>query len=308
MSHAILGMFNDAASAATAKQQLIAAGIPASAITSSPAGNVSQSSGTTTNATSTTGGTEDRGFWASVKEMFGADEDSEGDRHVSYYSEGARRGGVVLSVDATEAQADKVADVLNGAGAVDVDEKAAEWEKTGWKAPAALATTTKAATTATTARAASTADVAGAAGKIDLVKEELAVGKRVVNRGGVRIVKKIISKPVSESVQLREEHVSVDRRVIDRPLTGAETADAFKEGTIELTESGEEAVAAKTTRVVGEVVVGKTATERTETVKDNLRETDVQVEQLPGQAVSSTSKTTVEPVTTTKTTTTKTGV
>ncbi len=275
MSHAIIGMFDTAAAAATAQQELVAAGIPASSIRMSGTGGVSSSSGTTTQASNS----DDKGFWASVKEMFGADE-GEADRHVGYYSEGARRGGVVLSVDATEANADEVADILNDAGAVDVDEKAAEWSKTGWTAPAL-------ASTRTTAQAASTV---GAAGKIDLVKEDLAVGKRVVNRGGVRIVKRVIERPVEQSVSLREEHVNVDRRVVDRPLAGAELTDAFEEGTVELTESGEEVVAAKTARVVGEVVVGKTATERTEKVRDTLRETDVQVEKLPGQTVSSTTK------------------
>ena len=284
MSHAIIGMFDSATQAAAARQQLLAAGISASAIRTTGTGAISSSSGTSTQATS---GAEDKGFWASVKEMFGADEAAEGDRHVSYYSEGARRGGVVLSVDATEAQADNVADILTSAGAVDVDAKAAEWEKSGWAAPTATATAATAATT--TARAASTTD---AAGTIDLVKESLAVGKRVVNRGGVRIVKKVIERPVEESVSLREEHVSVDRRVVDRPLAGTDLADAFKEGTIEMTESGEEAVAAKSARVVGEVVVGKTATERTEKVRDTLRETDVQVEQLPGQGATSAATTT----------------
>ena len=275
MSHAIIGMFDTAATATAAQQSLVSAGIPASSIRTSSAGAVSSSSGTTTQAT----GHEEMGFWESVKEMFGAD-GADADRHVGYYSEGARRGGVVLSVEATEANADQVADILNAAGAVDVDDKAAEWSKTGWTAPAL-------ASTGTTARAASTA---GAAGKIDLVKEDLAVGKRVVNRGGVRIVKRVIERPVEESVTLREEHVNVDRRAVDRPLAGTELADAFVEGTVELTESGEEVVASKSARVVGEVVVGKTATDRTEKVRDTLRETDVQVEKLPGQSVSSTTK------------------
>ncbi len=294
MSHAIIGMFDTAAAAAKAQQQLVAAGIPASAIQTTGTGaGVSSSSGTSTQAVSST---DDKGFWASVKEMFGADEEADADRHVSYYNEGTRRGNVILTVNATEAQSDKVADILNAAGAVDVDEKVSEWEKTGYVAPKAAVATTAAATTTKTASAASTGN---AAGKIDLVKENLAVGKRVVNRGGVRIVKRIIERPVSESVNLREEHVSVDRRVVDRALTGSELTDAFKDGTIEMTESGEEAVAAKTARVVGEVVVGKTVENRTETVKDTLRETDVQVEQLPGQASSSTTKT-VSDTTTTK--------
>ena len=129
-----------------------------------------------------------------------------------------------------------------------------------------------------------------------------------MNRGGVRIIKRIIEKPVSESVSLREEHVSVDRRVVDRPLAGTDLTDAFKEGTIEMTETGEEAVAAKTARVVGEVVVGKTVENRTETVKDTLRETDVKVEQLPGQVSTSTTKVVESTGTGGTTKTTKTGV
>ena len=299
MSHAIIGMFDTAAAANKAREQLIAAGIAGNAIQVSGTGGVSSSSGTTTQATAT----EDKGFWASVKEMFGAD-DYEADQQVSYYTEGTRRGATVLSVEATEANADTVADILNGAGAVDVDAKAAEWKKSGWTAPVAAAATTTTAASATTARSAATA---GAAGKIDLVKEDLAVGKRVVNRGGVRIVKRVIERPVEESVSLREEHVSVDRRVVDRALTGADVTDAFKEGTVELTESAEEAVVSKTARVVGEVVVGKTATERTEKVRDTLRETDVQVEQLPGQTTTSTTKV-VEDGGTSNTRSTKTGV
>ncbi len=153
MSHAIIGMFDTAAAATKAQQQLIAAGIPASAIKMTGTGAVSASSGTTTQSTAVGSGYEDKGFWASVKEMFGADEESDADRHISTYTEGARRGGSILSVDATEAQADKVADILNAAGAVDVDEKVSQWEKTGYVAPKAAVAT---AATTTTARAAST--------------------------------------------------------------------------------------------------------------------------------------------------------
>ena len=43
---------------------------------------------------------------------------------------------------------------------------------------------------------------------------------------------------------------------------------------------GEEAVVSKTARVTGEVEVGKTATEREETISDTVRKTKVDVEQL----------------------------
>ena len=47
-----------------------------------------------------------------------------------------------------------------------------------------------------------------------------------------------------------------------------------------MTETAEEAVVGKTARVVEEVVVGKTATDRTETVTDTVRRTDVEVDDL----------------------------
>ena len=45
-------------------------------------------------------------------------------------------------------------------------------------------------------------------------------------------------------------------------------------------ETGEEAVVSKTARVTGEVEVGKTATEREETIRDTVRQTKVEVEKI----------------------------
>ena len=115
---------------------------------------------------------------------------------------------------------------------------------------------------------------------ISVVEETLAVGKRAVSRGGVRVRSYIVETPVSEQVSLHEEHVSVERR---RPVTGGTVpADAFRERTIEMTETAEEAVVGKTARVVEEVVVGKTATDRTETVSDTVRRTEVEVDDVVG--------------------------
>jgi len=72
----------------------------------------------------------------------------------------------------------------------------------------------------------------------------------------------------------------LDRRPIDRAVTGADTA--FKKGTIEVTETSEIPVVSKEAHVVEEVVAGKTATDRTETITDTVRRTDVEVEEIPG--------------------------
>jgi uncharacterized protein (TIGR02271 family) len=113
---------------------------------------------------------------------------------------------------------------------------------------------------------------------IPVVEEELKVGKREVERGAVRVESKVTETPVEAEVNLREERVRVERRPVDRPVGSAD--NAFKEGTIELTERAEEAVVGKEARVVEEVVVGKEVAERTETVRDTVRRTDVDVKEV----------------------------
>ncbi len=117
---------------------------------------------------------------------------------------------------------------------------------------------------------------------IPVVQEELKVGKREVQRGGVRVFSRVVETPVNESINLREEHVSVERRPVDQPISTADST-AFKEQSIELREKAEEAVVQKSARVIEEVVVGKEATQRQENIRDTVRHTEVQVENLGAQ-------------------------
>jgi uncharacterized protein (TIGR02271 family) len=80
-------------------------------------------------------------------------------------------------------------------------------------------------------------------------------------------------------IRLRAERATIERRPVDRPASEADFAN-FKEGTIEVRETTEEPVVAKTARVVEEVVVGKEVQERTETVADTVRRTDVEIERM----------------------------
>lgn len=116
---------------------------------------------------------------------------------------------------------------------------------------------------------------------IPVVEEELIVGKREVEKGGVRITSKVTETPVEEEVRLREEHINVERRPVNRPVSSAD--NAFQVGAIEVTESAEEAVVAKNARVVEEVVVNKDVQERTETVRDTVHRADVDVQQVEGE-------------------------
>jgi uncharacterized protein (TIGR02271 family) len=92
----------------------------------------------------------------------------------------------------------------------------------------------------------------------------------------------VVETPVEERVALREEHVNVERRPVDRPVAAGD--DAFRERTIEATESAEKAVVSKEARVTEEVVVRKQAEERTETVSDTVRRTEVEVEDERGRS------------------------
>jgi uncharacterized protein (TIGR02271 family) len=101
------------------------------------------------------------------------------------------------------------------------------------------------------------------------------VGKRAVQSGRVRIYGRETEKPVEDSVRLRNEHVTIERRSVDRPIA---EADRSNEEVIEITEMKEEPVVGKRERVVEEIVLGKTAEEHTETVRDTVRRKDVEVE------------------------------
>jgi len=116
---------------------------------------------------------------------------------------------------------------------------------------------------------------------IPVVEEELKVGKREVQRGGVRVYSRVVETPVDQSIGLREEHVNVERRPVNQPISTADT-NAFKEQSIELRESAEEAVVQKSARVVEEVLVGKEVSQRQQHIHDTVRHTEVQVENLAG--------------------------
>ena len=114
---------------------------------------------------------------------------------------------------------------------------------------------------------------------IPVIEENLQVGKRVVETGGVRLHSRIIEKPVEETIRLREEHVRVNRNRVDRPVTGDEL-DNLREETVEVRERAEVPVVNKEATVVEEVSVDKTVDHREETIRDNVRKQDVEVEDL----------------------------
>jgi uncharacterized protein (TIGR02271 family) len=217
--------------------------------------------------------------------------------------EGIRRGGAVVYAEVPEEKVEAVAAILEADGAVDFNEREAAWRREGWTGSSATgtagtatgtpvvtgddtavtATTTTGTATATSGSARQNLGTPGGEEVIPLVEERLRVGKQETSHGRVRIRSHVVETPVEEQVTLREEHVQVERRPADRPVGAADDA-AFGERTIEATETSEEAVVSKEARVREEVVVRKTAEDRTETVQDTVRRTEVDVEEERGRA------------------------
>jgi len=244
---------------------------------------------------------EGPGFWREMKEAFGF-ADAE-DQYL--YEEAARRGAVALLVDLDDADspgAQPAVQILQKYGPMDLDVQAQQWRQQGWTGRSSGAgTTTATATTGSTAAATARTQqqtttaanqtqtrataaqgqtlAAGQQQAIPVVEEQLQVGKRAVQRGGLRVYSRVTERPVEENVTLRQERAVVERRPVDRPLTDADR-NAFQERSVEGTERSEEAVVGKQARVVEEVVVGKQVEERNQTVRDTVRRTDVEVEKL----------------------------
>ncbi len=185
--------------------------------------------------------------------------------HAEYYAEGVRRGGTLVTVDAPDNLAQQAVDIMNGNGAVDIDTRGAVYRSGGYTgyneaaAPYAMEDITRERETYRTASTGTlntgTANVGTAAGVstqgetvIPIVEEELAVGKRQVQSGGARIHTYVTERPVDASVTLREEHVTVERHAVDRPVTDADMA--FSEKSFEVTETAEVPVVAKSARIV----------------------------------------------------------
>ncbi|OLY90733.1 conserved domain-containing protein [Cnuella takakiae] len=113
---------------------------------------------------------------------------------------------------------------------------------------------------------------------IPVIREDLEVGKREVETGGVRVRTQIVEEEAVEHVNLREEHVQVERVPVDRAATESD----IREENIELTERAEVPVVNKEARVVEEISLSKEVTERDETIHDTLRNTEVDVDKIEG--------------------------
>jgi uncharacterized protein (TIGR02271 family) len=110
---------------------------------------------------------------------------------------------------------------------------------------------------------------------IPVIEEELQVGKREVNTGGIRLKSRIVENEVHEDVNLREEKVNVVRTPVDRVANESD----IREESIQLTETAEVPVVSKEAVVVEEVSLSKEVNERNETISDTVKKTEIDIEE-----------------------------
>lgn len=288
MQHTLLAVFDNRGDADKAFDALVAGGFPRAQLrlTEGESGARANPDGT------------DSGIGAGIRHFFSNIFGTDRSEHAQMYADAVTSGRHVLSLEAdTEEEVERAAAVVEAFGPVDIDEHAHQW--TG---PDRGVRQEGAAMSQQSGGGAMQGNLQGGAGQgaqqgtlqgtqqggseqraettaIPVIEEELRVGKRAVQRGGVRIYQRVVETPVTESIDLREEHVNVERHPVDRPVSAGDL-HAFEEATIELRETAEEPVVSKTARVVEEVVVGKQVSERSEQISDIVRRTEVEVEPL----------------------------
>jgi len=114
--------------------------------------------------------------------------------------------------------------------------------------------------------------------RIPVMEEELTATVRGQEAGAVRIEKDVVTEQRTLDVPVTEERVRVERRVVDRPVSAADT-DAFEETVIDVPLRSETVDVQKQARVAEEVVVSKEAVQRTERVSDTVRKEEVVVDE-----------------------------
>jgi uncharacterized protein (TIGR02271 family) len=171
------------------------------------------------------------------------------------YLEGVADGGTVITANVADSQTARAAEIMAAYNMVNIVDRSAQLRVQHTDLPNLRED-----------------------GVIEVIEEDLEVGKAAVERGRMRIYNVVTERAVEANVGLKDETIRVTRRPVNRAV--AINDDLFKSRTYEMVEIDEVAQVAKTARVVEEVYLGKDVLEKTETIKDTLRRQDVEIEEV----------------------------
>lgn len=178
---------------------------------------------------------------------------------IDIYLEGVAQGGTIITANVADSAVSRAAGIMSGYNMVNLKKRATELQK--GRQDLTLS------------------DPAKSNEVLEVVEEELQVGKELVERGRMRIYNYVTEREVQQNVGLRDETIKVQRRPVNRTVNIDH--DLFKPRSYEMVEMDEIAKVAKTARVVEEVSLGKEVAEKIETIKETLRRQDVKIEEIP---------------------------
>lgn len=249
MAQTVIGIFDYTSEAQEAVSYLVSNGFSRDSIDLSSRAEAEENT-TSTNDYEDDASDKIGGFFSN---LFGSSHED-----TDKYTQVGRVGSIVTVHAKTSQEAESAAKILDNYGAIDVNERAKQYKTTGSMGTANPMKTTD-------------------ADSIKIIEEKMQVGKREVETGGVRLRSRIVEQAVQEDVRLRTERVRVERTNISRPATEADLA-AFKDATLEMTETAEVPVVSKEAFVTGEVSLGKEVEEKNQTVQGSVRKTEVDTE------------------------------
>jgi uncharacterized protein (TIGR02271 family) len=113
--------------------------------------------------------------------------------------------------------------------------------------------------------------------EVPLSEEDVKVGKRTVGAGEVKLHKTVTTEQVNVPVELKHEDIFVER-VAAHEVESSGT-EPFREQRIKVPLNREEPVVEKETRVTGGMRVRKTQGVKQETIRENVRREDVDVDE-----------------------------
>jgi uncharacterized protein (TIGR02271 family) len=180
---------------------------------------------------------------------------------LSVYLTGVRNDGTIITANVADSQVSRAASIMSGYEMVNVQQRAEEWHTADASVPVML-------------------DAATDQNVIEVIEEEMQVGKEAVEVGRMRIYNVVTEHEETVDVTLRDETIRVQRRPVSRKV--AANPDLFKPRSFEMVEMDEIAKVAKTAVVVEEVYLGKEVDERVEIIKETLRRQDVEIEEIVG--------------------------
>lgn len=279
----ITAIFATIAAAERARDDLIAQGLPGSSVSILHGGHSLEADERKRH----------RGWFSA---LFGRNEDR------ATYEESLNRGEFLLTAIVDDRYADEAVRILEQSDALDLDERSTSTKATGDRSQRDMTGEVRAEANAGDRDGggrsqgqvgSDSAAAVGSAGSVrdqdsmafPVVEEQVAIGKREVERGGVRVRSYVVETPVEELVTLREQFVEVGRRPVNQRVAPGDVEAAFQDRDVVVTEHAEEPVVAKQAVVKEEVVVTKREAERAETVRDTVRRTEVDVDRGPGKDI-----------------------